>query len=92
MKNKIYEAISSWASVSTWYTSHPLDERRFNEAIANLVNTVGSNIQREDFEAALMNHANGTSPTLGSPSAWDEYVSDFTDKAMVIIEYESSRS
>lgn len=92
MENKIYEAISGWASVSTWFTSHPLDERRFNDAIANLINTVGTNIQREDFEAALMRHASGTTPTLGSPSEWDEYVSDFTDKAMVIVEFESSRS
>lgn len=57
MEEKIFEAISGWASVRTWYTSHPLDEQRFYEAIENLVSTVGVYLKAEDFELALRRHA-----------------------------------
>jgi len=91
MEDKIYEAIQGWAGMPTWYTTHALDERRFNEAIANMIETVGVDIQREQFETALMRYATNTPAMLGTPKEWGSVVSGFTEKAMTIIEYEASK-
>lgn len=42
MANEVYEALGIWASIPTWHTGHGTDERRFDEAIAELDATVAS--------------------------------------------------
>lgn len=36
MSGSIYEPFDNWLRVPTWSTSHPLDERRFDEALAEV--------------------------------------------------------
>tara|TARA_R110002049_G_scaffold285233_1_gene466031 strand:+ start:2756 stop:3034 length:279 start_codon:yes stop_codon:yes gene_type:complete len=88
---QIYEAISGWAGVPTWYTSHPLDEKRFNSAIHTLIETVGTDITHAQFEEALRRHVSNNPPTLGEPTEWDKLIDQYSDKAMAIISYESSQ-
>ena len=89
--DQIYEAISDWAGVPTWYTSHPLDENRFNSAIENIIATVGAEITRAQFEEALRRHATNNPPILGHPTSWDSLIVEYTEKAMTIVSYEHGR-
>ena len=92
MEAKIYEIIKSWAGVSTWYTSHPLDQKRFYQAMSKLVFELGSRIDIEDFEKALRKHANSNPAILGQPSNWDEIINSFVLKAEIILSYEYEKS
>lgn len=38
MIDELKELLASWAKVPTWHTSHPLDEDRFNNALAEAMN------------------------------------------------------
>lgn len=91
MESVIYKAISGWASASTWYTSHDLDQNRFNEAMAEVIVTAGTDITYEQFENALRQHVSKTPASLGQPTEWDKIIAVFTEKAMAIISYEASR-
>lgn len=91
MEDKIYEIIKSWAGISTWYTNHPLDQRRFIEAMHDLISELGTNIDIDAFKTALRRHAENNAPILGTPKSWDEPVAQFTIKAETIISYEQAR-
>ena len=47
MEDKIFELIKGWAGISTWHTGHPLDGRRFYQAMGRLVSELGANIDIE---------------------------------------------
>jgi len=81
MEDDIYEAIAGWAKIPTWYTSHALDEGRFKEAMRNLVEECGTNIDRNEFENALRRHAKETLPLLG-PGPQEKDIQRYTDWAM----------
>ena len=85
MEEKIYELIATWAQVPTWFTSHEHDERRFKEAILELIESLGTEISRSDFKAALKRHADNTVPMLGSPNDFSEIIEERTVKAFEII-------
>jgi|GEM_PF-2491063 len=85
MQDQIFDLISSWAKIPTWYTSHPQDERRFNEAITRLVETMGTDVKISDFKNALTKHAENTVPMLGMPDDFDEIINVYTEKAFKII-------
>lgn len=80
MVNKVYNAISVWASAPTWHTGQHLDEGRFKAAISLVVLTVGTDVQRADFEGALRRYASDDSTGLESA------IQEYTDRAMEIIE------
>ncbi|MEW8050025.1 MAG: hypothetical protein AB2809_06555 [Candidatus Thiodiazotropha sp.] len=85
MEEKIYELIATWARVPTWFTSHGHDERRFKEAILDLIDNLGTEIPRSDFKAALKRHADNTVPMLGMPNDFSEIIEKRTSKAFEII-------
>jgi len=79
MVNKVYNAISVWASAPTWHTGQHLDEGRFKAAISLVVLTVGTDVQRSDFEGALRRYA------AGETSGLEQAIQEYTDRAMEII-------
>ncbi|GFS22318.1 hypothetical protein ElyMa_003360600 [Elysia marginata] len=89
MTNEIFEIMAPWAGVSTWYTTHPLDQERFSQVMANLVARFGHKIDIEEFEAALRKHAGLNPAILGNPKHWDEVISKFVLKAETILNYEA---
>lgn len=58
----IASALESWMKVDTWYTTHPLDERRFHQALAVVFQENGFAISRDDFRDALY-HLAGALPS-----------------------------
>lgn len=88
MEDRIYEIISSWAGVSTWYTTHPSDQRRFSLAIRDLVDELGPAIDIEAFERALRKHAENNPAVLGNPAHWDSVIEKYVLKAETIFTYE----
>lgn len=91
MQDETYKIIKSWAGVSTWYTSHPLDQRRFYKAMNRLVSELGNNIDIGEFEIALRRYAEEGSDTLGRPEFWDETINSFVLKAETIFGYEQEK-
>lgn len=91
MQDEIYKIIKSWAGVSTWYTSHPLDRGRFYKAMNRLVSKLGNNIDIGEFETALRRYAEADSETLGRPQCWDDTIDSFVLKAETIFGYEQEK-
>lgn len=91
MEDKIYELITGWANVSTWYTGHPLDQKRFYQAMGRVVSEIDSPIDIECFERALRRHVETNPDVLGQPSHWDELISNYVIKAETIFDYEYER-
>lgn len=84
--DRIFELIKVWAGVSTWYTSHPLDHRRFNEAVRIVFNELGPNVSEADFEAALRQHAERHPGSIdGGPR--EEDIQHYTQRAMQILSF-----
>lgn len=69
MSEPVYLALKDWASVPTWYTPHPADEARFQAAVAELAETVGTDVDLRAIRRALRQHRD-ENPTLldGRPS------------------------
>lgn len=42
-----------WLGVSTWHTRHPLDGRRFHQALKTIFAALGTQIFYEDFVEAM---------------------------------------
>lgn len=91
MENRIYDLIASWAGVSTWHTSHPLDQERFSIAMHNVIAELGSAVDIDAFENALRRHANSNLTLLGTPEHWDELIAKFIIKAEAIFTFEQAR-
>ncbi len=51
--SKLETALESWARVSTWYTSHALDEGRFHRALQVAFAELGTAISKDEFESAI---------------------------------------
>ncbi len=88
MEDKIYEILSSWAGVSTWYTTHPGDQSRFSKAMRSIVEELGASIDIEAFERALRRHAEKNPAVLGNPEHWDKIIEKYVLKAETIFTYE----
>jgi len=91
MEDRIYEIIKSWAGVSTWHTTHPLDQNRFSKAMHKLVSELGANLDIDAFENALRRHAENNPAMLDESAHWDELITKFTIKAETIFTYELAR-
>lgn len=91
MEDKIYDIISSWAAIPTWYTTHPLDQKRFSQAMKKIIDEFGPNIDINDFENALRRHAENNPAILGNPQHWDKIINDFAIKAETIFTYEAEK-
>lgn len=78
--------LRSWMQVSTWNTSHPLDQQRFHRALHNCFREHGPGISSDVFEDAMLQLLDELYPT---PHAVDrtERVRDWVLKAEAIDGY-----
>ena len=72
MSNLVYEALRGWASIPTWRTSHPTDERRFNEAIAMLDDANESDVTEDHIRSALRRYRDETTEIWGGKASNQE--------------------
>ena len=86
MNDKLKELLSVWAGVSTWNTSHRLDEKRFHQAIKAIVTELGTDIEEDEFRVALASYKTNSSEQLGS-AAEDEDLQRWAKRATHIFEY-----
>lgn len=82
--DEVYEALSHWARIPTWHTSHPADEKRFRETITLLRDDVGAGIEIEDVRSAMCRHRDENSELLGG-KATDKEVEVFVQKIMTAL-------
>jgi hypothetical protein len=79
-----YSVFERFCKVPTWDTSHPLDQKRFYDALSSVV-------KKKDFSSGQMadyikqNHSNPIWPK--TPEALDARISDLRNRAEVIKEY-----
>lgn len=91
MDSRIFELIRPWAAIPTWYTSHPLDQKRFSKAMHALISELGPDLNMDDFEKALRQHAETNPAVLGNPEHWDDIIESYLLKAETISTYEQER-
>lgn len=82
LKNELRQ----WAQVETWHTNHPSDEKRFNQALNNVITKLGLHIHGSDLEEAIMTLTEETSPNM-LQSEREKLVHSFLVKAENIISY-----
>ena len=69
MSEAVYLALRNWAAVPTWYTPHPADEARFQAAVTELAETVGTDIDLRAIRLALGRYRDENPALLdGKPS------------------------
>lgn len=86
MEDKVYDAIKSWAGIYTWHTGHPLDNRRFHEAITKLYYEVGASVDESTLREALQRHNENNPVGLGGKPS-EQKIDEFTKRAVTILEY-----
>lgn len=50
---ELKELLAPWAKVATWDTSHPLDQARFNQAVAAAIRHFGTELDVSHFRKAI---------------------------------------
>lgn len=65
MSEPVYLALKDWAAVPTWYTFHPADEARFQAAVTELAETVGTDVDLQTIRRALRQHRDESPALLG---------------------------
>ncbi|WP_011220632.1 hypothetical protein [Photobacterium profundum] len=89
MENNIYDAIESWAGVSTWHSGSQYDERRFFLVMKDLSREPGYEVDSYAFYSALTKHANNHNKINGDNcDYWMDLLSKFTLRAEIISRYE----
>lgn len=83
MANEVYEALGIWASIPTWHTGHGTDERRFDEAIAELDATVAS-VTFGEVRAALWRYREESPEILGG-KATDREVDQLAQRVITAL-------
>lgn len=86
MSEAVYDAIKGWAGIYTWHTYHPLDTRRFHEAMTKLFEAVGDNIDKSQVREALIKHRSENPEGLGGKPS-DEVLENHVERAMIILSY-----
>lgn len=69
--------------IPTWYTSHPLDEARFEEAVRNALEAAGPDISLGEFERAISELA-GSSITIWPVRDLKGTVRRFAERAVML--------
>jgi len=83
---RLKEMLRPWLSVSTWHTSHPLDERRFHQALRNAFVQLGTQIALEDFMEAMDQLSAELYPSMQEEYR-NELIDDFAKRAAEIAGY-----
>lgn len=83
MTESKYDLIKSWASVWTWYTKHPLDQKRFHEALYKVYQSVGPEIELGKLREAIELHASKLGDTPQGPARKDA-IDRYMEQASVI--------
>jgi hypothetical protein len=78
--DKLKAALDPWVRVSTWHTSHPLDEARFHRALASAFGSLGTPIEAEAFRNAMMQLA-GTHHPGFDPTYLRDHVEEMAQRA-----------
>lgn len=74
--------LKEWIGPFSWYSSHPLDIKRFNRSLKKTIDiNVGKNITKEDIEAYILKEATVTFPDI------EKYADKYSSKADDIITY-----
>jgi hypothetical protein len=69
MKDKIYEITKGWAGHSTWFTGHPLDQKRRKDVLDRLYEELGQGMDEIAFREAIERHNRENDELLeGKPS------------------------
>ncbi|WNC95227.1 hypothetical protein RI103_38750 (plasmid) [Paraburkholderia sp. FT54] len=50
---RIIDAMRAWMQVDTWHTNHPMDEKRFHQALHEAFTAVGRPLSADDMLDAL---------------------------------------
>lgn len=58
MTDKLKDVLRQWIGVSTWYTKHPCDEKRFHQVLQNAFSMFGASIESKQFKEAMIELAN----------------------------------
>lgn len=83
---RLKEMLRPWLGVSTWHTPHPLDERRFHQALKNAFVELGTQIALEDFMEAMDQLSAELYPSMQEEYR-NELIDDFAKRAAVIAGY-----
>jgi len=62
--DKLKEMLRPWMQVETWHTNHPLDDKRFHNALQNVFNELGISIDGGNFEEAMYELADEYHPDM----------------------------
>jgi hypothetical protein len=83
---RLKEMLRPWLSLSTWHTPHPLDERRFHQALKNAFVELGTQIALEDFMEAMDQLSAELHPNMQEEFR-NELIDDFAKRAAEIASY-----
>lgn len=83
---RLKEMLRPWLGVSTWHTPHPLDERRFHQALKNAFVELGAQIALEDFMEAMDQLSAELYPCMQEEYR-NELIDDFAKRAAEIAGY-----
>jgi len=82
----LIKALEPWVRASTWISSHPLDEERFNKALHSAFEQAEERITKEEFEEAMRQLAKQYHPKV-LPEFLDEHVDEMAQRADHISSY-----
>ena len=83
---KLKNALEPWIKVSTWNSSHPLDDERFYQALRSTFDTLGTAITFENFKEAMDQLAETFHPHMDKTYR-DELIDEFAKRAEQIGAY-----
>ena len=82
----IQESLESWLCTETWHTHHPLDQKRFNQALGEVFENVGTDISEAEFEETIRLSVQKHHPTQNSEH-YDEAIRSYARQASQIADY-----
>lgn len=51
---QLAERLRPWMQVDTWHTTHPMDSKRFHQALNSVFSEFGASISYDDFKDAMV--------------------------------------
>lgn len=83
-QHKLADCLLPWMTADTWASGHPADERRFNLALQQAFQSLGTPIYTEHFRAAML--VNATAKGQGS-AHYQQVIEQYAVKADAVSEY-----
>lgn len=81
------DKLESWMQFDTWYTSHHLDEERFNKALQSAFREFGNSISFEQFKLAMEYLVSVGKVSKLEPVYLKETIEDLARKGEIISSY-----